>query len=109
MSTHWPTFDELLALAENAPDELEEFRLREITKIIESAPEHLRQRLRGLQFQVNCQMQLHQSPMGKCMAISRMMHESLAKLNDALHGQHKVEAEEVPQNVVPFEFAASLA
>ena len=110
MSTHWPTFDELLALAENAPDKLEELRQREITRIIDSAPERLRKRLHGLQFQINCQIELHPTPLGACMAISKMMHESLAKLNDALNGSYQNDTRDFYRdNVVPFHCAGSLA
>ncbi|VUD56705.1 hypothetical protein TDB9533_02357 [Thalassocella blandensis] len=110
MSTHWPTFDELLALADNAPDKLEELRRREITRIIDSAPEHLRKRLHGLQFQINCQIELHSTPLGACVAISRMMHDSLAKLNDALNGSYQhAPAAPHSDNVVPFHCAGSMA
>ncbi len=103
MSTHWPTFDELMALAEKSPDKLEEYRLREISRIIDSAPERLRKRLHGLQFQINCQIELHSTPLGACMAISKMMHESLAKLNDALNGSHQRTPKNIERNnIVPF-------
>lgn len=111
MSTHWPTFDELLALADNAPDKLEELRRREITKIIDAAPESLRKRLQGLQFQINCQIELHPTPLGACMAISKMMHDSLSKLNDALNGSYQDEQAQQKRsnNVIPFQCAGSLA
>lgn len=109
MSKNWPSFDELKKLAERSPEKLEEFRMREVEAIISQAPERVRQRLRGLQFQVNCQIRLHKSPMGSCIAISKMMHDSLHKLNAALHGQahseHFPQAESsqgLPSNVVPF-------
>lgn len=82
--TEWPSFDELKRWAEHSPERLEAFRSQEIEAIISSAPEHLQRRLRGLQFQVNCQRQLHKSPMGSCIAISKMMHQSLNRLQEAL-------------------------
>lgn len=104
MSKNWPSFDELKHLAERSPEKLEEFRRREVEAIINRAPERVRQRLRGLQFQVNCQLQLHKTPMGSCIAISKMMHDSLHKLNAALHGKSHRDTftEAKASNIVPF-------
>ncbi len=103
----WPSFDELKRLAEQSPERLEAFRTREIEALIARAPEHLKRRLRGLQFQVNCQRQLHKSPLGSCIAISKMMHESLLKLQAVLSGTHTQSqydtyGEVRPNNVIPF-------
>ena len=82
----WPTFEELSTMAKNDPEKFEAFRLSQIEKTIESAPSQIQNRLRGLQFQVDCQRKIHKSPMGACLAISKMMHQSLAKLHDTLNG-----------------------
>ncbi|MFL0803149.1 MAG: DUF3135 domain-containing protein [Agarilytica sp.] len=103
----WPSFDELRRLAEQSPERLEAFRTREIEALIARAPEQLKRRLRGLQFQVNCQRRLHRSPLGSCIAISKMMHESLVKLQAVLNGSHtqpSYESYDDPRqsNVIPF-------
>ncbi|WP_018277650.1 DUF3135 domain-containing protein [Teredinibacter turnerae] len=82
--TDWPSFERLFHMAEHEPEALEAFRQQEVAAIIDSAPEEMQRRLRGLQFQIDCQRELHQTPVGVCMAISQMMHESLGKLQSAM-------------------------
>lgn len=79
--TDIPSFETLLRLAKEQPEELERLRLEQVELIINHAPENSRRRLRGLQFQIDSQRKLHRdSPMGACMKISQMMHESFAEL-----------------------------
>ncbi|MBC6903859.1 DUF3135 domain-containing protein [Saccharophagus sp. K07] len=77
----------LFELAKRDPEELESWRLREIEKLINSAPETLRHRLRGLQFQIDCKRRLHPTPMGACIAISQMMMDSLLNLRLSITGE----------------------
>src|SRR5688572_23385188 len=79
--------DKLMELAKSNPAELERLRMQEVEKLINNAPEHLRNRLRGLQFQIDCKRKLHPNPLGACIAISRMMMDSLHALSMALHGR----------------------
>ncbi len=104
MYKNWPTFDELRKMAEHSPERLEEFREREIERLITNAPKEIRRRLRGIQFQVNCQREIHKSPLGACVAISQMMRDSLAELNSALNHEVSTQAysESSQNNVVPF-------
>lgn len=82
----FPTFDQLLKLANENPQELERFRQQQVEELINSAPAESQRRLRGLQFQIDAQRQLHEgSPMGSCMKISQMMHESFAELRGWLN------------------------
>jgi hypothetical protein len=94
----FPSFDRLLTLAKEQPEELERFRQTQVEQIINQAPTAYQRRLRGLQFQIDAQRQLHaDSPMGACVKISQMMHESFAELrvwlnditglNDPLRGE----------------------
>lgn len=94
----FPDFDRLVKLAKEDPEALERFRLEQVENLIEQAPEAYQPRLRGLQFQIDAQRRIHKdSPMGSCMKISQMMHESFAELrtwlnaitgaNDPLRGQ----------------------
>jgi len=80
---------QLAELAKNSPEELERLRLKEVEDLISRAPEHLRARLRGLQFQIDCKRQLHKNPLGACIEISRMMLDSLQNLNLAVRGELK--------------------
>lgn len=82
----WPNFDQLIQMAETHPEALEQFRQREVEALIAQAPKEMQRRLRGLQFQVDCQRKLHSSPLGSCISISKMMHSSVARLQTALSG-----------------------
>lgn len=76
-----PSFDNLVCLAKEDPKALEALRQMQVEQIINNAPEAIQQRLRGLQFQVDAHRQLHShSPMGSCLKISELMHESFAEL-----------------------------
>lgn len=86
MQTEWPEVDQLIALAKESPAKLEAFRLREVERLIASAPESIQRRLRGLQFQIDCKRRLHSSPMGACIELSQMMFDSVSQLNNALQG-----------------------
>lgn len=83
---NWPSVEELMRMAETDPEGLEKFRQREIESLIEDAPEKYQRRLRGLQFQVDCQRELASNPISSCIAISKMMRDSLLELNKALNG-----------------------
>lgn len=80
-----PDIEQLIALAQSDPEQLERIRQREIETLIARAPEHTRSRLRGLQFQIDCKRRLHKNSVGACLAITGMMMDSLQKLNQALH------------------------
>lgn len=104
MTKAWPSFDELKTLAEQSPEALEDFRSRQIEALIAQAPAQTQRRLRGLQFQINCQLQKHKTPMASCIAISKMMHESLLRLNSALNGgaDAKQTLDTQRDNILPF-------
>lgn len=110
-----PEFDELLKLAENNPEELEKLRRTLVDQVIQQAPERLRRRLQGLQFQIESQCKIAGSPMAACIKISEMMHESFAQLRYALNdhlvqsssteslGQALVESEQLkPAQILSF-------
>ena len=91
MKTSFPEPSDLLELAQRDPEALEQLRLREIQQLIDGAPEHLKARLKGLQFQIDCKRRLHKTPLGSCIAISTMMLDSLHSLNDALQGRESLQ------------------
>lgn len=109
----FPSVEQLMELASKDPAALEQLRQNHVRALIDGAPQHMQRRLRGLQFQIDCQRRLHGgSPMGSCVAIARMMIESLHSLNDALHGEIAPDRghNRKPSNtsaVVPFPASAS--
>ena len=81
-----PTFDVMLDMAKNKPEELEALRANLCHHIIQSVEdEGRRQRLRGLQFQVDAKRRTAKSPMSACIHISNMMHHALNRLNAVLN------------------------
>ena len=93
MMSELPSYDELVVIAKEDPERLEQIRKHFVEKQINQAPEHTRPRLRGLQFRIDGIRAIHKSPMGSCVEISRMMYESVGKLRDALTGQEVIEPE----------------
>jgi hypothetical protein len=81
MMSNYPSFNDLLKLAQENPVALEKFRQEQVELIINRAPIKHQQRLRGLQFQIDAQRASHvNSPMGACLKISQMMHDSFNDL-----------------------------
>jgi hypothetical protein len=81
-----PKFDELIKLAQHHPEALEKLREKHIEKLIDGAEVNYQPRLRGLQFQIDAHRSIHaNSPLGSCMKISQMMHESFAELRGWLN------------------------
>lgn len=112
MNNKLPTIDQLIELAKNNPEELERLRQRQVNALIASAPEHMQRRLRGLQFQIDCKREIHSSAMGSCLAITRMMMDSLQQLNQALQGLTGEQAplpqsNTKPSMVIPFPATAN--
>ena len=77
-----PSFDELLKLAQTNPEQLEELRQRMVEETINSAPDGIKRRLRGLQFQIDAERQIASNPMASCIRISKMMHDRLFELRE---------------------------
>ena len=66
-------FDRWAALARERPEEFERLRETAITELIDSAPESLRQRLRGAQWQIDVVRQRARTPIAACLQLSDMM------------------------------------
>ncbi|GAA6152460.1 DUF3135 domain-containing protein [Pseudoteredinibacter isoporae] len=81
------SFDELKDLAVNDPAAFEAYRSRQIEATISNAPSHMQRRLRGIQFQVDAQRELHSNPMGSCVKVYEMMQKSLGELSQVLNEQ----------------------
>lgn len=102
MSKLLPDFDELLLLAQSDPKKLETLRQEMCEELINSAPHEKQRRLRGLQFQIDMEREKSTSPMGACIRISQMMHESFDELrvhlNQLSETQSQVKATRINTN-----------
>ncbi|KZY61084.1 hypothetical protein A3742_02860 [Oleiphilus sp. HI0071] len=79
-----PSFDTLVELAREKPEELEQLRQRITRDVISSAPNHMQERLSGLQFQIDMERRRSSSAVSACLKISSMMNEALVDLREAL-------------------------
>lgn len=89
MNSVKPSFDDLLHWAKHDPKRLDRYQKEKSQEIIDNAPKHIQRRLRGLQFQIDCQRKLHRSAIGRCIQISKMMHDSLDEMVQIVNGQKK--------------------
>jgi len=81
-----PDFDYLKLLASDDPDELERLRRFYCEKLIESAPDRYRNRLKGLQFQVDMIKRKSKNPLHSCMQISKLMMDNYVDMQQAIKG-----------------------
>ncbi|MBR9805149.1 DUF3135 domain-containing protein [bacterium] len=79
-----PDFDTLSQMAKDDPQGLEELRKTLCNRVIDQAPEAAKPRLRGLMFQLDARRQLAKSNLGACQEISKMMHDSLNRMQNLL-------------------------
>jgi hypothetical protein len=70
-------FETWARLAKEDPDAFEQRRLEAIAEVIESAPEHSRERLRCLQWRIDQERRLARTPLAACVRISQMMWRSV--------------------------------
>ncbi len=103
-----PSFDELMKLAQQDPEQLENLRQSCVDDIIDSAPDHFQRRLRGLQFQIDMEREKASNPVSSCIRISQMMHEGLANLHEVIM-QKPLADESAPAteaaDIIPFPLA----
>lgn len=103
-------FDTWAKLAENDPDAFEQARRAMLSSVIESAPEHSRRRLAGLQWQIDQVRERETTPMGSCIKIADMMwqnvlgNDGLLENLETLTGarEPKSPAAKPPAAVLPF-------
>lgn len=67
--------DAWFELAERDPEAFEAMRLRMIEDVVESAPSRLKQRLLSLQWRIDQERRLANTPLAACIRMSRMMWE----------------------------------
>ena len=91
--------DRLTRLAAEDPEAFEAERRRLVEELIDSAPDHQRQRLRGLQWRVDTVREHAPTPMAACLRISGMMWNHVMEpggLLDAFGAlEGKVDAEDL--------------
>jgi len=114
-----PGFDELKKLAEQDPERLETLRQQWVEETISDAPEQFQRRLRGLQFQIDMEREKAKNPVSACIRVSKMMHDSLAKLYETITQENAISVAAAPAaqaaepaklsvgEVIQFPFAAA--
>ncbi len=90
-----PEFDLLMRLAQENPEELESLRDRLNQQLIESAPERMQHRLKGLLFQIDAKRRVANNPMQSCMGVYEMMQDSLFELHNALNAASSIDRREL--------------
>ena len=70
-------FDAWAALARDDPEAFERRRDSAVNSLIDDAPDRSQRRLRGLQWRVDQERQLAQSPLGACIRISSLMWQNV--------------------------------
>ncbi len=83
-------FDHWATLAKTDPEGFERKRSEVIQSHIDNSPEHLRQRLKGLQWQVDSVRQTSSNPMAACLKISGMMWKSVLEEDGLLDNLNSV-------------------
>ncbi|MEJ2681106.1 MAG: DUF3135 domain-containing protein [Gammaproteobacteria bacterium] len=87
-----PSFEEMVRIAEEQPEALEQLRNDMCQAVIESAPLESQRKLRGLQFKIDMERRRAKTPMASCIRLSQMMHESFAELREALNDMQNTPA-----------------
>lgn len=80
-----PSYDVLAQLARNDPVAYEAWRCEVIEDFINSAPEKMKPRLRGLQWRVECVRQQSKTALGSAVRLNDLMWKSFLSLNDHWH------------------------
>jgi len=88
-----PSFDHLKDLNIADPDAFEILRNELINNYIESTSTQRKQRLIGLQFQINSRRDLSTNPMHSCIALSKMMHETFWDMRCSLEAISDITAD----------------
>lgn len=70
-------FDHWVQLAQEDPDQFEIQRQQKIEQMIESVPEEIRHRIKGLQWQIDQARTSAKNPMASCLKISSMMWDTV--------------------------------
>lgn len=85
MSALLPSFNELVKMAKEDPDKLDQLQKKLCEELIQNAPQECQRKLRGTQFKVDMERRRARSPLAACMKISNMMQESFSQLREVLN------------------------
>ena len=102
-----PPFEHLVKLAKTNSRALDRLLDAHVDALIDSAPQKYQQRLRGLQFEIDCHRQIQKNSFEACKKISLMMQDSLMKLNRVLNESVDVQDTAVKANVLSLNVARS--
>jgi len=86
-------FDQWASIAKQDPEQFEQMRQQLIDELLEQTPDHLKQRMEALQWQIDHIRNQADSPMDACLNISQKMMDSILGENgllDALNEPKKV-------------------
>ena len=100
-----PSFDTLVDIAKEDPEQLERLRDALTQQLIDNAPTHMHHRLNGLQFKIDLERERASSALSACITISEMMHESLHRLKEILTNPEEYLRNQTSHSaeVIPFE------
>lgn len=87
-------FDHWASVAKENPERFENMRAQLLEQVIQQSPEHIRQRLEGLQWRIDQVRNLSSTPLSACLRISKMMWDSVV-------GEHGLlTALETPEKII---------
>lgn len=84
MPRQLPSFDQLLKMAKEDPEQLDQLQKEMCEELIRNAPADYQRKLRGTQFKIDMERRRARSPIASCKKISEMMQDSFSELRDAL-------------------------
>lgn len=100
-ATELPSFDTLMEMATERPEELENLRQRMTEDILRNAPPERRRRLLGVVFRIDAERRIAKNPLQACIKISQMMMDSALELRDGILGPLPVRNESRPARIIP--------
>ena len=101
-------FDHWSEIARTDPETFEAMRTEIINDCIDNAPRNRQQRLRGLQWQIDCLRAQSSNPLSACIKISQMMWDTLQQLGNVsrdLAGPEQAKGESKPAEATILSFA----
>ncbi|MEM2159448.1 MAG: DUF3135 domain-containing protein [Candidatus Nitrosotenuis sp.] len=86
--------EELVELLKDDEDAFNEYARTEIERLIESAPEHLKSRLRAIQFNLDMTLRKYKDPIARYNKMVELFWEAFFKFKDALDGKDPITKDE---------------
>lgn len=85
----FPDFEDLRTLASNNPEEFDRICRAEINRVIDSAPEDIQQRLKGMQFIIDTKLNMTNGAVQRYNLMVEMFWEGFLKFKDAVNGTYE--------------------